>query len=206
MRIVTRFPGTLAMTGACVLAFVPAAAAQMKPPADGTKVEYDCSGSTKQVISTYNVNGDRVRVESMVDGKSTSSERPYWLIPTTVASMRDRGDGKGPRAMSFDAKELEQLKSLNPNSKLSTTISESGGGNVFKWNYTIAVGQPSKVTHPALGEVDAVEISERRSVIGGNYSASSSELYAIQHGISVRYEYKDNENRNIKCELKQASK
>lgn len=206
MRGVVCIPGMLALVSASVLAFIPPATAQMKPPADGTKVEYDRSGSTRQVVSTYKVNGDRVRVESMVDGKATSSERPFWLIPTTVASMRDRGDGKGPRAMSFDAKELEQLKALTAGTKLSTTISESSGGNVFKWNYTIAVGQPSKVAHPALGELDAVEVSERRSVVGGNYSSSSSELYGIQHGVALRYEYRDNENRNTKCELKSASK
>ncbi len=177
----------------------------MKPPPDGIKLDYDCTGTMKQVASTYKVDGDIVRVNGVADGRHTTSQRPYWLMPTSIASIRDRGDGKGPRAMSFDAKELEQLKGLKPGTKLSTTVSESGGGNVWKWNYTISVGQPANASHPTLGEMEVIEISERRSVIGGNYSSSSSELYSLRLGYSLRFEYKDNENRNIKCELKSAS-
>lgn len=190
--------------GPALMTQVPAATAQVKPPADGTQLEYACTGTMKQISSTFKVNGDIVRVDGISDGRNTMSQRPYWLIPTSIASIRDRGDGKGARAMSFDAKELEHLKNLKPNTKIATTVSESGGGNVFKWNYTITVGQPAKFTHPTLGELETIEIGERRSVIGGNYSSSSSELYALQLGYSVRIEYKDNENRNIKCELQSA--
>lgn len=190
-------------TATILLVFSAALFADMKPPKLGAKSRYECTGPYDKVYEylVASVNGDSVRIDSTVDGKSQYVVKKYWIMPTTIADERQRNDGAGLRKHTYNAEKLKGLVKLDSGWEFKDMVREKQGNKQpFAWRYNIRVGDRKQIDHAVLGLVEIVEIIERREVIRGDYASSMVSQYAPARGMTVGWRYKDREGTQ-ECNL-----
>ena len=183
------------------------ASAEIMAPAVGTKLAFSCTGAYDDSHSMTLVKNDngKLRFEGKDGDRSSWVEKDVSTLGLTVFMRRDRGDGEGVRAQSYDEDDFLAYAALKPGSSIEADVRERKSGSKWEWGYEISIGEPRTLDHPVAGTVEVVEVSEKRKVYGGKYSSSMTVDLVPAMGITTRWVYRDSEGSQT-CELTEMSK
>ena len=176
--------------------------AEFKLPQVGESSTYKCTGpwGMNASYTITEMKGDVAHIEIDRDGKVEWIEKPYTALGLTLFSERQRNDGKGVRKQKLDGDVLAEYAQLVPGTKLKFNVREKHNEAQWEWGYEIEVGSPQTISHPILGEVEVVPVTEKRKVWKGSYSSEMETLVAAKEGHSVSWTYRDREGVQT-CEL-----
>ncbi len=104
------------------------------------------------------------------------------------------------RGQKYDEDDFRGYEKLEPGSKFSGTVDEWHNQGMWKWNYTIKIGDPKTINHKVFGEIQVVPVLEKRTVMSGRYSSKMKVLVYPELGLELSIIYKDGK-RDYKCDV-----
>lgn len=178
------------------------AMAEIVAPPVGTSMAWKCEGPYGSDLKGSLVanDGGTLRFEGTMDGKAIWTERSAGTLGLTIFHRRDRNDGNGVRKQSYDEDDFRGYADLVPGSTFEGDVRERHDNGRWTWGYKITVGEPKRIDHPVLGNVEVVPVTESRQVWQGRYNSVMEFVLAPRHGVSVSWKYKDNRGTQS-CEL-----
>ncbi|SLN29669.1 SH3 domain-containing protein [Oceanibacterium hippocampi] len=197
------FGGATVLIGTAML--VQPAMAQMTAPMVGDQWSFECrSNDGSSFQETYRVerkDGDNIRVAVDSAGASNWYEKPFYLLPTTLASEESASRHKG--TISSLPSEFEGLKSLDVGSQFNEWVVERRPNDRLNWSYKISVVGKELYYNPGQGDLEVYAIDEQRYT--GLYTSKLLSYYSPKLRFPVYWEYSDSNNAGIECNLVTAS-
>ena len=141
-----------------------------------------------------------VRYESSVDEHPQWRESPVGLIGTTLFVRRDRNDGRGIAEQWFDSDDFSGFEQLEPGTQFQGIAWEWHERGNWVWNYWIRIGELVTMENKLLGNIDVVEITEKRDTPGRHYWSDATFYLYPQAGLVYRWIYEDPKGTS-ECEL-----
>lgn len=160
--------------------------ANFKCPPAGTTVEYSETSVTKWLGAEANF----CRVESKNRrGEVTTSD---WYAPTATRGSNQSGAW-------VDQMKPSRLWPLTVGKKISAryTGANTLGSGTGVWDFTISVDGYEKVTTPA-GTFDAFVVTNKQESLSGNFKSTWRNWYAPEAGVTVKFEYSNNQGSSSK--------
>ena len=179
--------------------------AGIEVPPVGTTLVYDCSGPWK-IGAAYKIAWIKdgiVRIDFLRDSKGDWQEQHVFTFGLTLfkeTQYQGSTFNTGNYTQSFDIDNLEDLAKLEPGATFSGNVTERDSEGKWTWGYTIKVGQPEILAHPARGRIEVIPVVENRLSYDGTYSSVSTTSYEKESGLRVRWRYKDVDGEEI-CDL-----
>ncbi len=181
------------------------AVAGIEVPPVGTTLVYKCSGPWK-TGATYKIAWIKdgiVRVDSLGGSRTGWREQHVFTFGLTLfkeTQYQGSTHNTGNYTQSFDIDNLEDLAKLEPGATFSGDVTERDSEGKWTWGYTIKVGQPEILAHPARGRIEVIPVVEKRLSYDGTYSSVNTTSYEREGGLRVRWHYKDVDGEEI-CDL-----
>lgn len=194
-----------AFSALALLASTPALAA-MEAPVVGDEYAFDCSlQGGFQYQETYRIasnTGGVVRVNVETGKDSNWYEKPFYLIPTTLATAEKVGGRESKvRRMPDD---FEQLRNLTIGTSVNAWVTEDRGTiNDYSWSYKVAVVGNDVYYNRDFGDLDVTILDEQRYT--GTYSSKLVTYYAPRLRFPVYWKYTDSNRGEVECQLVTAS-
>lgn len=162
--------------------------AELKAPAIGTRMVWDCDGpySRRYDLTVARIDKGVVRYEGLMDGESYFSEKHAGLTGTSLWHKLF-----GKRMQWFDMEDFEGFRQLVAGSRFKGAVSAVEGDDKWVWRYEVSVGQSQTVNHGVLGRVRLVPVSEKRTVVHGTYWSNMTTYLLPDEGVSVSWVYED---------------
>lgn len=161
-------------------------AANFKCPPAGTTVEY----SDTSVAKWLGAEASFCRTENKNrSGEVTTSN---WYAPT-ASSRSDRSSAW------VDQMKPSSLWPLTVGKKISAryTGENTLGTGTGVWDFTISVDGYEKVTTPA-GTFDTFVVTNRQESLSSNFKSTWRQWYAPEPGVTVKFEYSNNQGTSSK--------
>ena len=194
-----------AFSALALFASTPALAA-MEAPVVGDEYAFDCSlQGGFQYQETYRIaasTGGVVRVNVETGKDSNWYEKPFYLIPTTLATAEKVGGRESKvRRMPDD---FEQLRNLTIGTSVNAWVTEDRGTiNNYSWSYKVAVVGNDVYYNRDFGDLDVTILDEQRYT--GTYSSKLVTYYAPRLRFPVYWKYTDSNRGEVECQLVTAS-
>ncbi len=162
--------------------------AELKAPAIGTRMVWDCDGpySRRYDLTVARIDKGVVRYEGLMDRESYFSEKHAGLTGTSLWHKLF-----GERMQWFDMEDFEGFRQLVAGSRFKGAVSAVEGDDKWVWRYEVSVGQSQTVNHGVLGRVRLVPVSEKRTVYHGTYWSNMTTYLLPDEGVSVSWVYED---------------
>ena len=182
------------------------ALAAMEAPLVGDEYAFDCSlQGGFQYQETYRVaanNGGIVRVNVETGKASNWYEKPFYLIPTTLATAEKVGGRESRMRRMPD--DFEQLRNLKVGTSVNAWVTEDRGTiNDYSWSYKVAVVGNDVYYNRDFGDLDVTILDEQRYT--GTYSSKLVTYYAPRLRFPVYWKYTDSNRGEVECQLVTAS-
>ena len=190
-----------ALSALALFVSTPALAA-MEAPFVGDEYAFDCSlQGGFQYQETYRVasnNGGIVRVNVETGKDSNWYEKPFYLIPTTLATAEKVGGRESKIRRLPD--DFEQLRNLNVGTQVNAWVKEDRGTiNDYNWSYKVAVVGNDVYYNRDFGDLDVTILDEQRYT--GTYSSKLVTYYAPRLRFPVYWKYTDSNRGEVECQL-----
>lgn len=199
VNILTSHRATLSVLA--LVASTPALAA-MEAPFVGNEYAFDCSlQGGFQYQETYRVasnSGGVVRVNVETGKDSNWYEKPFYLIPTTLATSEKVGNRQSRMRRMPD--DFAALRDLNVGTQISAWVTEDRGTvKDYNWSYKVAVVGNDVYYNRDFGDLDVTILDEQRYT--GTYSSKLVSYYAPQLRFPVYWKYTDSNRGEVECQL-----
>ncbi len=188
--------GVLAITGLTVIAGV-AQAEEMGRIAVGSSYMMKCTGPYYATYKNKLVSRENgiMRWEFARDGKAGWREKAEGMLGSHVNVRQNLNDGKGVAKWDWEA-DTASFDPLTPGSTLSVTATQRNNKWTATEKETIRIEERKTVTAPILGEVDAIKVTNGRTMTGQfnkwTYESSFEMWVATATGAPIEWSYKDN--------------
>ncbi len=205
VKIMTPHRTALSALALALLPGAPALAA-MEAPFVGDEFAFDCAlQGGFQYQETYRVaasNGGVVRVDVETGKDSNWYEKPFYLIPTTLASAEKVG-GRESRVRRMPD-DFAQLRDLEVGTQVNAWVTEDRGTlSDYSWSYKVAVVGNDIYYNRDFGDLDVTILDEQRYT--GTYSSKLVTYYAPRLRFPVYWKYTDSNRGEVECQLMTAS-
>lgn len=176
---------------------VTASAEELQAPALGIRMVWECQGpfTSHYDLQVVSINDKVVRYEGRIDGGNYFAEKHQALTGTSLWYRLF-----GERRQWFDFEDFADYKKLRPGSRFKGAVPAEHESERWVWKYEISVGQSRSLSHPVLGQVQVIPVSEERSVFHGEYWSRMTTLLVPSQGISASWTYEDH-NGTERCDL-----